>query len=409
MNSTRSVLSSTIAFLLASLTFLLSACSLPQVKAEDRLFQNIQLELLGEQIIPQGTVFKNTLIGGLSGLTYSPTDNTFYTVSDDRSDKAPARFYQFKLALDRDAKPTGIEFLKVVTLKNDNGEPFAPGTIDAEGIAVTPQGTVWVSSEGNAKRDIHPFVREFSLTTGKPLRNIFYPDHYVPQEVTPDVTPEVTPAKSDRTTGKDALRQGIQDNQGFESLTLSANAARLSPLEPYRLFTATESDLEQDKLAEDLEPTQGPRPRLMHYYVEKSRIDLIGEYLYPLEPRPMGSDNYGLVELLSLDGSGRFLALERSLGLTGFKVKVFQMVLAGAQDTSALPIVKNLPKAVKSAQKELLLDLQTLDITLDNLEGMTLGPRLPDGTQSLIMISDDNFNKLQKTQLLVFRIKGLKL
>ena len=401
MNSTRSVWSVTITLLLASLTFLLTACSLPQVKAEDRLFQNIQLELLGEQIIPRGTVFKNTVIGGLSGLTYSPTDDTFYVVSDDRSDKAPARFYQFKLALDRAAKPTGIEFLEVVTLQNDQGEPFALGTIDAEGIAITPQGTVWVSSEGHAKRDIHPFVREFNLTTGKPLRNIYYPDHYVPKDV--------TQAKSDRKAGQDALRQGIQDNQGFESLTLSANAARLSPLEPYRLFTATESDLEQDKLAEDLEPTQGPRPRLMHYYVEKSRIDLIGEYLYPLEPRPMGSDNYGLVELLSLDGSGRFLALERSLGLTGFKVKIFQMVLAGAQDTSALPIVKNLPKAVKSAQKELLLDLQTLDLTLDNLEGMTLGPRLPDGTQSLIMISDDNFNKLQKTQLLVFRIKGLKL
>ena len=400
MNPNRSVLSITIALLLASLTFLLSACSLPQVKAEDRLFQNIQLELLGEQIIPQGTVFKDTLIGGLSGITYSPTDDTFYTVSDDRSDKAPARFYQFKLALDPAFKPTGIEFLKVVTLQNDQGQPFATGTIDAEGIGITPQGTLWISSEGNAKRDIHPFVREYDATTGKPLRNIFYPDHYVPQDM-----PQT---KADRKADKKALRQGIQDNQGFESLTLSANAARLSPLEPYRLFTATESDLEQDKLAEDLEPTQGPRPRLMHYYVEKSRIDLIGEYLYPLEPRPMGSDNYGLVELLSLDGSGRFLALERSFGLTGFKIKVFQMVLAGAQDTSALPIVKNLPKAVKSAQKELLLDLQTLDLTLDNLEGMTLGPRLPDGTQSLIMMSDDNFNTLQKTQLLVFRIKGFK-
>ena len=287
-----------------------------------------------------------------------------------------------------------------MTLKNNQGKPFANGTIDAEGIAITPQGTLWISSEGNAKRDIHPFVREFDTTIGTPLRNIFYPDHYVPQDV-----PQ---AKVDRKTAKETPRRGIQDNQGFESLTLSANAARLSPIEPYRLFTATESDLEQDKPTDDPDSIEGARPRLMHYYVEKSRIDLVGEYLYPIEPRSMGSDNYGLVELLSLDGSGRFLALERSFGLTGFKIKLFQMVLAGAQDTSALPSVKNLPKAVKTAQKELLLDLQTLNLTLDNLEGMTLGPRLPDGTQSLIMISDDNFNTLQKTQLLVFRIKGLK-
>jgi len=74
-----------------------------------------------------------------------------------------------------------------------------------------------------------------------------------------------------------------------------------------------------------------------------------------------------------------------------------------------LKSIKALPTIVKPAQKELLLDLNTLEIQLDNLEGMTLGPRLSDGSQSLIMISDDNFNALQKTQILVFRIKGLKI
>jgi hypothetical protein len=395
MNYSRSI-ATAIALLLTSLTLSLSACALPQIKAEDRLFQNIQLEFLGEQIIPQGTTFQNTPVGGLSGLTYSPKDDTFYAVSDDRSDKAPARFYQFKLILDPTSKPTGVEFLKVVTMQDEAGNPYQSGTIDPEGIAITPQGTVWVTSEGHAKRDIPPFIREFDATSGKLLRNLFYPDHYIPQ------TPK------DPKTGKDLPRQGIQDNLGFESLTLSANAARLAPTEPYRLFTAIESDLEQDRLGEDAEPTTGSRPRLMHYYVEKNRVDLIGEYLYPLEPRPMASEKYGLSELLSLDGAGRFLALERSFGLSGFKIKIFQMVLAGAKDTSKLPIVKNLPNVIQPAQKELLLDLQTLDLTLDNLEGMTLGPRLPDGTQSLIIVSDDNFNKLQKTQILVFRIKGFK-
>jgi hypothetical protein len=393
MNYLRSI-ALAILILLTSLS--LSACGLPQIKAEDRLFQDIQLELLGEQIIPNGTSFKDTPVGGLSGLTYSPTDDTFYAVSDDRSDNAPARFYQFKLSLDPASKPTGIEFLKVVTMQDETGNAYTKGTIDAEGIAITPQGTIWVSSEGYAKKDIPPFIREFDATTGKLLRNLFYPDHYVPK------TPK------DPKTGKDGPRQGIQDNLGFESLTLSANAARLAPTEPYRLFTAIESDLEQDKLSEDDEPTQGARPRLLHYYVEKNRVDLIGEYLYPLEPRPMGSEKYGLSELLSLDGAGRFIALERSVGITGFKIKLFQVVLAGAKDTSKLPIVKTLPTVITPAQKELLLDLQTLDLTLDNLEGMTLGPRLPDGTQSLIIMSDNNFNTLQKTQLLVFRIKGFK-
>jgi hypothetical protein len=101
-----------------SLSFVLSACSLPQVKAEDRLFQEISLELLGEIIVPKSTQFKNTPVGGLSGITYSPKDDVFYTVSDDRGDKAPARFYQLKLKLDKTGKPLNAEFTGVTTLKD---------------------------------------------------------------------------------------------------------------------------------------------------------------------------------------------------------------------------------------------------------------------------------------------------
>ncbi|MHC5831654.1 MAG: esterase-like activity of phytase family protein, partial [Nostoc sp.] len=32
-------------------------------------------------------------------------------------------------------------------------------------------------------------------------------------------------------------------------------------------------------------------------------------------------------------------------------------------------------------------------------------PKLPDGQQSLILVSDNNFNSLQRTQILAFKIK----
>jgi hypothetical protein len=35
---------------------------------------------------------------------------------------------------------------------------------------------------------------------------------------------------------------------------------------------------------------------------------------------------------------------------------------------------------------------------------MTLGSRLPDGSQSLVLVSDDNFNEAQVTQFLLFRL-----
>ena len=367
----------------------LSACSLPQVKAEDRLFQNISLEFLGETIVPKTLEVDKTLVGGLSGITYSPKDGVFYTVSDDRSVKAPARFYQFKLDLDDSGKPIATKFTSVTTLKNAAGDVYEKGTIDPEGIAITPQGTVWISSEGAAIDGIPPFIQEHDIETGKLLRSLRIPDQYIPQ------------------TDDKGNRQGVQNNMAFESLTLNANAARMGATEPYRVFTAAENALEQDKNP-DPESIEGDRVRFMHYSVQDRRIDLIAEYLYALEDKPIEGDKLGLVEMISLDGSGRFLSLERRFGLTGFSVKLFQTVFAGSKDTSMLMSIQGLDTVVKPAQKELLTDLGKLDITLDNLEGMTIGPRLPDGSQSLIMVSDDNFSPLQKTQILVFRIKGLK-
>ncbi len=39
---------------------------------------------------------------------------------------------------------------------------------------------------------------------------------------------------------------------------------------------------------------------------------------------------------------------------------------------------------------------------LDNVEGMTLGPVLPNGQQSLVLVSDNNFSATQFTQILAF-------
>jgi hypothetical protein len=52
----------------------------------------------------------------------------------------------------------------------------------------------------------------------------------------------------------------------------------------------------------------------------------------------------------------------------------------------------------------LLLDLDELGIPLDNVEGLTLGPRLPDGGRSIVLVSDDNFAASQFTQFLLFAL-----
>jgi hypothetical protein len=44
------------------------------------------------------------------------------------------------------------------------------------------------------------------------------------------------------------------------------------------------------------------------------------------------------------------------------------------------------------ATKKLLLNLDDLGIYIDNIEGVTFGPVLPNGHKTLGMVADNNFN-----------------
>jgi hypothetical protein len=44
------------------------------------------------------------------------------------------------------------------------------------------------------------------------------------------------------------------------------------------------------------------------------------------------------------------------------------------------------------------------DPLLDNFEGMTLGPKLPGGRQSLVLITDNNGNGSQITRLVALSV-----
>lgn len=382
--------------IVAPLMLFLSSCSLPQIKPEDRLFLNLSLDFLGAYQLPKQD-FQGTRLGGLSGLTYDRQNNQFYAISDDRSEFSPARFYTFKLELNSDlgkepatdSTDDGIGTVtleKVTVLKGENGEPFPASSIDLEGIALSPRQSLFISSEGVAEQGIAPFIDEFDLATGHWRKRLPIPERYLPRN--------------------DAeIRSGVQDNQGFESLTLNAGSYGNTQLEPFRLFAATESALYQD-LAPETTKDPSPTPiRLMHYLLGEDQSLFLAEHLYLLDPLPVGAENQGLSELLVLDQGGHFLSLERSFGITGFDIKIFQLAIGGATDISVIPRLAGITEGIAPISKRLLLDLTDLGIPLDNFEGMTLGPQLPDGSQSLVLISDDNFNDLQTTELLLFRLR----
>jgi hypothetical protein len=377
---------------LVGIAIFLASSSTPMSEASNRIFNKLAIEYIGEYQIPNNFQFKNTPVGGLSGLTYDRNHDRFYVVSDDRSDKAPARFYTVKLALDttnpQQIKFNQVDITDVTLLKNAKGETYPQGTIDPEAIAVTPQASVFVASEGFRDKGVPPFIDEFDLKTGRVKQALPIPNRYLPDA-----------------EGK----RGIQNNLAFEGMTLSPTGTLPASGEPLRIFAATESALIQDKEVAKVGKDgkiPGAKNRWLHYLLT-DRPEIVSEHLYQLDSPPLGSIEHGLSEIQAIDTSGHFLTLERSFGLFGFRIKLFQATTAGATDTSKIDSFKG-NTTIQPIQKQLAFDLKSLGIYIDNQEGMALGKRLPDGSQTLLLVSDNNFMKRQITQFLLFKIKGVE-
>ena len=363
-------------------TVLITSCSPPRrVSAEERMFRQFSLEFIDRYEIPKET-YQNTVVGGLSAIAYDRQQDLFYVLSDDRGKLAPARFYTFKLEIeqtdDAGIKIDRFEPQAVTFLLDDEGKQYQTGTIDPEGLAISPRNTIFISSEGDPQQDIEPFIAEFELATGKQLSNLRLPKRYLKSAATEP--------------------QGVRQNLGFESLTINRTGP---PEDPFRVFTATESALMQDESLED----ERAKIRFLHYSVNPVGDPiLVAEHLYLLDSAPTEVISNGLTELLALRTEGYFLSLERTFGFTGVGAKIFQVVIGNAIDTTNIASLKGNTERVRPLRKKLLLDLSELGIYLDNLEGMSVGPRLPDGSQSLLLVSDDNFSDEQISQLLLFRL-----
>jgi hypothetical protein len=112
----------------------------------------------------------------------------------------------------------------------------------------------------------------------------------------------------------------------------------------------------------------------------------------------------GVTDIVSIDNGGHFLSLERTYGLGGFGAKIFQLAFGNATDILGYETLKGDVSSLVPIRKRLVIDFKDLDIPLENFEGMTLGPNLPDGSQSLLLVSDDNFEEKQVTRFLLFCI-----
>lgn len=336
-----------------------------------------RLEFLGEARLPTGMSFEGTEVGGLSSLTYDAERGVYYALADDGSERSPARFYTLLIEVE-DGMLGGddVRVEAVTTLRELGAKSFAKGTLDPEGLVLTPAGRLLLSSEGPVRDGVAPFVRELTLQ-GFAVRSFALPERFLPGE---------------------GGRRGVRHNKAFEALTLTPDGTTV--------WTANESTLEQDGAEASLEA--GGAVRLLSFELETTRPGR--EVVYRTEPLftkptpPTGHQVSGLVELLALSGE-EFLALERAyVEGVGFRLRLFRVSIRGADDVSGLPSLAGRWETLIPAAKELLLDFEELDRTLDNVEGMSWGPNLADGRRTLLFVSDNNFSPSEITQFFAFAV-----
>jgi hypothetical protein len=191
-------------------------------------------------------------------------------------------------------------------------------------------------------------------------------------------------------------KSGVRNNQGFESLTITPRG---------RVIAGLEQPLIQDGPVVSFD--RGAAGRLIEFERRGSTFRSGRQWRYMISPTPRietfdetctGGEN-GLVELLALNDT-LLISMERACLVTKDKqfvanaIQLFSVELVGAE-----------------ARKTLLLNFDSVAprlssalTRLENFEGMSFGPII-NGMKTLLVVSDDNFQKTQKTSFLLFGMR----
>ena len=361
--------------------FLLAAPAFAQEQAQP-------LRFVGELDIPDQSVrIDDTTVGGLSGIAYDPRRNVYYLISDDRGDFGPARFYTARI----DIGSSGIRnvtFLGATLLDSDADtpgiQPYDRNQSDTEEIVLLSDDTLLISSERDANNN--PWLRHFALD-GTLLGEFPLPQAFVP-------------ASAPDSTGKPLQNRGIRPNLGFEGVTLAPDEGAV--------YAINEEALAQD--GSIATTSAGTVDRLLRFSFDGTTATPGRQVAYRTEkifaspnPPDQVADN-GVSAMIWARGvlpQYDFLVMERAfVPGTGNDVNIYGVRVSGADDVSSTASLASFTG--RTVEKTLLVNMSAVGVTPDNLEGLTWGPRLPDGNRSLLVVADDNFSNTQTNQFLLF-------
>ena len=271
--------------------------------------------------------------GNYSGITY--LGNEQYAVVSDKSDTDG--FFLFQISLDSISG-------KIVHVSNEGFFSSGQPNRDQEGIAYVPQtNSIYISGEKDRR------IREYSLDgtwTGRELQ--------IPE-----------------------LFQSCSTAYGFEALTYQSTT--------HRFWTTTESTLPQD----GEQAVAGSNIRnILRLQSFDDDLQPQEQYLYQMDTPQAPAETFhyamGVSGMCALD-DGRLILLEREFFVAPGKLGSFvhcKLYIVNPSATAADCLL----------EKRLLLEFRThlslLGRGLANYEGICTGPRLADGSRTLLLISD---------------------
>ena len=293
----------------------------------------------------------------VSGITYAG-GNLFYAVDDTDN-----KLYPFTLAINRSSgslASSGITIGTGITMS---------GGKDMEGCAYDPcSGKVWISDETSA------LIKEYDPSTGSIAREALVP----------------------------AILKKYRSNYSLEALTISGDGMTM--------WTANEEALTVDGLLAT--NTVGSVVRLTRFTrnAVSDNWTANGQWAYETQPIGTAKDSNtrsGVSGLCALP-DGTLLVLERRCYQGGlfpdFNIRIYQVNFSGATDVSSMSALQG---ASYTKTSKTFLWQYTEGSDMPNYEGICLGPRLDDGSCTLVLISDGG--SYAEEGVFVLKLSGLNI
>lgn len=344
-----------------------------------------KLRLIGNYVLSPDVRINSTLVGGLSGIDYDPAQKNWVAISDDKAQYAPVRFYRIKMDYDLERiKNTSV--LTTVLFKDRNNHYYHNNLFivpDAEAIRIDPlDGSIWWTGEG--------YVGE----ENRPSSKIRHPSVFHSRK-NGDYIKELPPLANIRADIQ--RKNGMRPNKGLEGLSFSVDGKTL--------WASMEGPMYQDDTLANIH--KGAKIRLTHFTRHGKTL---GQYEYILDALPLElleggvKSEQGVSDILAIQ-KDKLIVVERIFSLQGCVVKLYEIDTSEATDISRIPSLAKAEEIVIPVRKKLLYTLdKRVSPNVDNIEGISWGPQLENGHESIVLVTDNHFSAKQHMQFFAFEV-----